>query len=66
MASETLKITESGLEYHVLEKVPPQMGKSQNKTTIINVLCAAKNHYKSTQWYRGSDSNRHGVTTTGF
>ena len=22
--------------------------------------------YTNTQWYRGSDSNRHGVTTTGF
>jgi hypothetical protein len=29
MALETLKIIESGLEYYVLEKVPPQMGKSQ-------------------------------------
>ena len=28
MALETLKITELGLECYVLEKVPPQMGKS--------------------------------------
>lgn len=32
MALETLKITELGLEFYVLEKVPPQMGKSQNLT----------------------------------
>ncbi len=29
MALETLKITESGLKYYVLEKVTPQMGKSR-------------------------------------
>lgn len=28
MVLETLKIIELGLEYYVLEKVPPQMGKS--------------------------------------
>ena len=30
MALDILKITELGLEYYVLEKVPPQMGKSHN------------------------------------
>lgn len=30
MALETLKITELELECYVLEKVPPQMGKSPN------------------------------------
>ena len=31
MDLETLKIIELGLEFYALEKVPPQMGKSQNQ-----------------------------------
>jgi hypothetical protein len=34
MALETLKITESGLKYYVLEKVPPQLGKSRENSVF--------------------------------
>ena len=34
MALETLKIIESGLEYYVLDKVPPQMGKTPDVSGI--------------------------------
>ncbi len=42
MALETLKITELGLKCYVLEKVPPQMGKSQLKYYALDYVCPRK------------------------
>ena len=37
--AEILKITELGLEFYVLEKVPPQMGKSPIFTARCELSC---------------------------
>ena len=42
MDLETLKITELGLEFYVLEKVPPQMGKSRERASMCLRKCPRK------------------------
>lgn len=55
---------ELGLECYVLDRVPPQMGKSPKSSW--DLIASNKSTLVMCNWCPGPESNRHGVTTEGF